>query len=98
MNEQQYIEAANHLAKRTLDQPNLVADGQRIHWLFETVTCRLPSDQAKQELETLLTDITTYYKQRPDDAKMLCGSTNAAEAAWTILASTMLNLDEVVSK
>jgi hypothetical protein len=98
MNEQQYVEAAGQLATRALQQSHLVSSKQRINWLFETVTCRLPSEQAQQELGGLLRDTTEYYKQRPDEAAKLCGTSNATEAAWIILASTMLNLDEVVSK
>ena len=98
MNEQQYVEAAHQLAKRALDQTHVATDEERILWLFETTTCRLPSEQEHHELATLLDDSRTYYDQHADQGERLCGSKDPSIAAWTILASTMLNLDEVVSK
>ena len=98
MNEQQYVEAANHLAKRVLEQSDLNTSEQRVRWLFETVTCQLPSELEQRELGNLLRDATDHYTQKPDDADRLCGTTDATEAAWTIVASALLNLDQVVSK
>ncbi len=98
MNEQQYVEAARALAKRAAEHPHLLTDRQRIQWIFETVTCRLASESEQQELETLLAEMTEHYIGRPEQAEKLAGTSDASEAAWTILASTLLNLDEVVSK
>lgn len=98
MNEQQYVEAAHQLARRALEQSQLVTSEQRIQWLFESVTCRLPSEQESHELQALLKDLTEHYKQQPEEANAFNRSTNATDAAWAILASTMLNLDEVVTK
>ena len=98
MNEQQYVEAARALAKRTLTQSHLGTLRQRVQWIFETVTCRLPSEPEMQELETLLAELTEHYSMHPDDVEKLIGASDASEAAWTILASTLLNLDEVISK
>ncbi len=98
MNEQQYVEAANHLAKRALEEPGLTSNNQRIGWLFETVTCRQPSDAEQLELNDLLADTIAHYQGEPEQASKLTGTADAGEAAWTILASTLLNLDEVVSK
>jgi mono/diheme cytochrome c family protein len=98
MNEQQYVEAAQHLAKRTLSQAGLGSDLQRLQWLFETVTCRLPTPAEQDELHTLLTDIVQHYQRQPEQAALLSGSKDPHAAAWTVVTSTLLNLDEVVSK
>jgi len=98
MNETQYVQAANRLAKRALEAPNLSSIPQRVDWLFETVTARLPRDAELQEMVSLVADTTAYYTDQPDLAAKLCGTSDPDEAAWTVLASTLLNLDEVVTK
>jgi hypothetical protein len=98
MNEAQYVEAAHHLAKRAVGNSSLTSIDERAAWLFETVTVRLPRDEELQEMVALLEDMAAYYDQHPDLAGKLLGTSDPREAAWTILASTLLNLDEVVSK
>jgi Protein of unknown function (DUF1553)/Protein of unknown function (DUF1549)/Planctomycete cytochrome C len=98
MNEPQYVKAAHQLAKRVISMEGLTSADQRAAWLFETVTCRLPEDQELQELVSLLSDMTAYYTAEPQLAEKLCATSDANEAAWTMLASTIMNLDEVVSK
>jgi hypothetical protein len=101
MNEAQFVQAANHLAKRALAEPALSSTEQRVEWLFETVTARLPREHEMQEMQEMLAlmeDMTAYYHEHPKLATKLVGNSDASVAAWTILASTLLNLDEVISK
>ena len=98
MNETQYVEAAQHLAKRALAVEGLKDDGERIEWLFQTVTARMPSAVESRQLQSLLQDTAAYYSQDPTLATKLVGTSDDEEAAWTIVASTLLNLDEVISK
>ncbi len=98
MNETQYVEAAQHLAKRALAVEGLKDDGERIEWLFQTVTARMPSAVESRQLQSLLQDTAAYYSQDPTLAIKLVGTSDDEEAAWTIVASTLLNLDEVISK
>ena len=98
MNEEQYVEAARGLAKRALAVEKISTPEQRIEWLFQTVTARLPDDRERRELLSLLEDTSAYYSQDPTLATELVGTSDAYEAAWTIVASTILNLDEVISK
>ncbi|MGB0595954.1 MAG: PSD1 and planctomycete cytochrome C domain-containing protein [Rubripirellula sp.] len=98
MNEKQFVEAARHLAKRAFSEPNVSSTEARIVWLFETVTARLPTPTEQVELTSLLDDLTDYFHAHPDLATSLNGTSEDKSAAWTILASTLLNLDEVVTK
>jgi hypothetical protein len=98
MNEAQYLEAARQLATRTLAEPQRTSSESRIEWLFETVTARLPDQDELHELRVLLDDMLAYYGERPDLASAASGTSGPHEAAWTVLASTLLNLDEVISK
>jgi hypothetical protein len=98
MNETQYVEAAQHLARRALAVEGLKDDAERIEWLFQTVTARIPSARESSQLQSLLRDTAAYYNQDPALATKLVGTSDDKEAAWTIVASTLLNLDEVISK
>lgn len=98
MNEQQYVNAANHMAKRVLEIENLTTAEERARWLFETTTANLPREYELAEMTALVADLTAYYGEHPELADKLVGSSNAEEAAWTMLASTLLNLDQVVTK
>jgi hypothetical protein len=104
MNETQYVESAHKLALRVLNQeeikrlPKTERLAARIDLLYETVTSRLPSKTEQAEIASLLTDLIAYYSDQPTLTAKLSKNTDPTEAAWTILASTVLNLDEVVSK
>tara|TARA_R110002049_G_scaffold4601_5_gene32395 strand:+ start:552814 stop:556389 length:3576 start_codon:yes stop_codon:yes gene_type:complete len=98
MNETQYLEASKHFAKRALDQPGLTDDKDRIKWMFETVTIRPPSSEETNELIGLLSDLQEHYRRDSEAAKQLAGDEETTIAPWVLLASTLLNLDEVVSK
>ncbi|MEM1067918.1 MAG: PSD1 and planctomycete cytochrome C domain-containing protein [Planctomycetota bacterium] len=98
MNESQYVEAANHLAERVFEESNTTETSERIDWLFETVTARLPDETEKQAIASLVTDLSAYFNGQPALATELTGKSDAERAAWTMVASTLLNLDEVVTK
>lgn len=98
MNETQYVQAANKLAKLAIAAPDLSSLPQRVAWLFETVTARLPRDAELREMVALVEETAIYYENQPGLATKLCGTSDAREAAWTVLANTLLNLDEVVTK
>jgi Protein of unknown function (DUF1553)/Protein of unknown function (DUF1549)/Planctomycete cytochrome C len=97
MNETQYHQAAGALADQALSEAGL-DDKSRIQWIFETVTARLPNRVESDEMMELLGDLLAYYESQPKLADQFMGGSTPQKAAWTILASTMLNLDEVVSK
>jgi hypothetical protein len=110
MNEPQNVQAAKQLARRSEDvlrsanvsRAENVSGAEtakeRAEWLFQTVTARLPDDREAAELLSLLQDTTVYYQQNPELALQLIGTSDAEQAAWTIVASTLLNLDEAISK
>ncbi|WP_197454254.1 PSD1 and planctomycete cytochrome C domain-containing protein [Stieleria varia] len=131
MNETQYLQAAKHLATRTLnskvpqdasntvdsntvdtasvdtasvDTASVDTDDARLRWMFQTVTIRSPSDAERHELRSLLDELLEHYRDDPGSAKSLLAVDDsevsgdpATHAAWMIVASTLLNMDEVVS-
>ena len=104
MNETQYVDSAHQLARRALNErkiqslPERERMAARIDWLYETVTSRPPSRTEQSEVKSLLTDLITYYSSQPALTTKFSKNADPVEAAWTIVASTVLNLDEVVSK
>lgn len=98
MNESQYVESARRLGRRALEVEGPSNLQQRMDWIFQTVTARLPDERERSDLMSLWIDSTAYYRENQSLAEKLVGNPNAEAAAWTIVASTILNLDEVVTK
>ena len=95
LNETQFVDAARELGRMRFPDDD---QADRLTSLFETVTARVPDEFERQELQRLLNDLLEHYQSNLDQAKSLVGSTDANWAAWTMVASTLLNLDEVVNK
>jgi hypothetical protein len=106
MNDPTYVESARMLAQRMLDEePKNVS--RRIDLGFRLATGRRPTGQEERLLRTLETKELAEYKASPDRAKQLLSvgeskhdpNLQPAElAAWTTVASTILNLDETITK
>lgn len=106
MNDPQYVECARALAEKAISEGGESA-AEKVAWMFRQCVLRAPQTH---EVDGLLGDFVGYrndYKADPAAAKQLVSvgelapSTRiAAEelAAWTMVASTLLNLDETVSK
>ncbi|MDP6338285.1 MAG: DUF1553 domain-containing protein, partial [Verrucomicrobiota bacterium] len=103
LNNKTFVESARFLANRMLRRNDKPAD--RITWAFRSVTSRAPSPA---ELKLLLADLRSYEKEftnEPGSAKKLLniGETKADAklpparlAAYTLIANTLLNLDEAI--
>ena len=100
LNEEEYLKAARHLASSVLDEKIQSDRAERINVIYETITSYLPSDTERKTLEQLVTDLESIYEESPELAAELCGEetfpaqvTPARCAAWTMLTSTIYNLD-----
>jgi hypothetical protein len=106
MNDEQYVEAARHLAERILVRPG-ETPAQRLALAFRLATARPPSER---ELAILVGQYTRHrdrYRANPEAAARLLAvgeaKRNAAldpveHAAYTMAANLILNLDEVVTR
>jgi hypothetical protein len=106
LNDPQFVECYRVLAERIL-KPADQNDGERITRLFRLATCRRPDARELDELSAALKDLRAEYARDGAAARKLIavgeskpdGKLSAAElAAWTMLASTVMNLDEVLNK
>jgi hypothetical protein len=106
MNDPTYLEAARKLAERALLEGGTDATRQ-ITYAFRLATARKPSIKELNVLTGLLTEQLKHFRNDPRAAAQLLseGESKAnpkldAEelAAWTIVTSAILNLDETITK
>lgn len=106
MNNIVFVEAARHLAERMMKLSD-ASPSERLAAAFRMTTSREPT---VGELKVLLEDLKAYrqdFAQQPEAAKKLLAtgekpndaSLNRDElAAYTLVANTILNLDEAISE
>jgi hypothetical protein len=105
MNDPTFVEASRKLAERIMGEAK--DDKQRIKLAYRLAMARAPRSAEIDELLKLYRAQFSSYQQNPDEAARLLqvgdstvnSSLNQAElAAWTMVASTILNLDETITK
>ncbi len=106
LNDPTYVEASRALAERGLaEAPPTTPD--RIDYVFRLATDRHPSPQESGILQGLYKkELVHYDTDRAAAKKLIAVGESAAPAkldpaelaAWTLVASTILNLDETVTK
>jgi len=106
MNDIQWVEAARSLAERVIQEGGRQPE-QRINLMSEILLSRDPSPQTQAILENSFAQMRQHYTADPKAARELIdvgekkpnGAIPAPElAAWTMVATEMLNLDETVTK
>jgi len=104
-NDEQFVEAARILAERTLRDG--ATDAERITTLMRRCTGRVPGEEELALLGAALAEFRARYAAAPEDATALLAVGEApmspdfaAEelAAWTLLASAVLNLHETITQ
>jgi hypothetical protein len=105
LNDPTYVEASRKLAERLLQRTGTDAD--RITWAFRLATARVPTDAERAVMLRVLEQQRAHYRAHRDAAESLLSNgeatrdltLDAAElAAWTMVSSTLLNLDETVTR
>jgi hypothetical protein len=106
MNDVTYVEAARKLAERILLEGGTAPAG-RVRYGFRLTLGREPREQETQLLAGALERFRAYYAANPAEAERLVSQgeaprhkkLHAAElAAYSSVASLLLNLDETVTK
>ena len=106
MNDPTYVEAARKLAERMMTEGGPSPD-DRIAFAFRLATARMPNDQERTVLKAIFDDDLAKFRNDRAAAKKLLSvgesrrdeNLETAElAAWTTVASVILNLDEVLTK
>jgi hypothetical protein len=106
LNDPTYVEAARALAQRALREGG-TGDASRLALAFRLATARRPTNQETGVLEALLAKARAAFRRNRQAALDLLSvgesprdtRWDAAElAAWTTVASAILNLDETITK
>jgi hypothetical protein len=99
MNEPEFLRAARHLAHETISDPLLCVE-DRLAVVYETITSRLPDAAETEAFLKMVADLESMYRDDPALAEKLCEGlplheslSNSEVAAWTMLVSTIYNLD-----
>jgi hypothetical protein len=106
MNDVQWVEAARGLAQRVIAEAGK-QPAQRIQLMSRILLSHDPTPQMTAVLSKSAAQMEAHYAQDPGDARKLVavGESKADAripapelAAWTMVASEMLNLDETLTK
>ena len=105
LNDPQFVEAARVLAERSLAAATSAEE--RLNFMAERLLARPFSSQEREIVQSVLVDLESHYKDKPDDAKELIGVGESEPskdlepttlAAYTMVANQLMNLDEVLNK
>ncbi len=91
INDPVYVEAATAFARRVLTELPNGDDTTRIQYAFRLAVSRPARPEEIRVLQELLDEERTARKNRPQSAQ-------AELAAWTAVTTTLLNLDETITK
>ncbi len=106
MNDPQFVEAARALAQRIMTEAGRDPK-KRIAFAFRLATARLPgADETKVLLDVFNRELAQFHKDNDAAEKLLsvgsfkpkAGLDRGELAAWTTIASMILNLDETLTK
>jgi hypothetical protein len=106
MNDVQFVEAARHLAERAMKNVKSGFDG-RLDYMATHALARPLEPREKAVVERSYKGFLSHYDAKPGEAKKLLATgespydrqLSAQElAAWTMVASQVLNLDEALNK
>ncbi len=105
-NDVTYVEAARLLAERALNEGGKTAE-ERLRWMFRLVTARQPRAEEEQVLTRAHERLRKHYQVSRQEAMKLVSAGEKPRdpkldvvelAAYSGIASLMLNLDEVLCK
>jgi hypothetical protein len=104
-NDEQFVEAARAFATRTLAEA--ASDDERLTLAFRRATSRRPNADELGLLRAALADFRARYANSPADAQALvevgeapvpAGLDTIELAAWTLVCSSLLNLDATICR
>lgn len=102
-NDVAFMELAKLLSDRILRDSPAYTEA-RIRFGFQVALCREPSKSEFDILTRYVDDYATFFKNKPDQAKLAASRTRPtgvsleASATWTGFARVLLNLDEFIMR
>jgi hypothetical protein len=102
LNNDVFTEAAQAMVQRVVRESSQSDDASRLTFALRLCIARQPSANEIARFQQLLDKAREFYKQHPDDAKLLTarhtldGVTMEEAAAWVATLRIVLNLDEFI--
>jgi hypothetical protein len=106
LNDEQFIEAARHLAQRTLLEGGTDLQS-RLRWLGLRLLARPLKSEEMSIVDQSLHGLLDFYRAHVEDASNLLAAGESPRdpsldtvelAAWTMLVNQLMNMDEVLNK
>ena len=106
MNDKTYVESANRLAQRMMKAGGSTTE-ERIAYGFRLATARLPQPRETRVLGDVFVRFKSSHREDPEATQLFLAHAGSSEdqaldpvelAAYTGLASLILNLDETITK
>jgi len=97
LNDPAFFEAAQAMAKR-IQMEGGSDVRSRVAYGFRLVTSRRPLAEESDALTAAYEEERAHFASNTKEAEAVCGTPNPELAAWTIVANSLLNLDETVTK
>jgi hypothetical protein len=103
LNDSVFVECAQALGKRILRDVPKGGTNERLRYAFQLCLARTPTAAETATLARLLDEFSKKTETDSDMASKLCGEAQSAgdrteKAAWVLLARTIMNLDEFVTR
>ena len=98
LNDPVYVEAAQALAERMQGGPPDQSLDSRIDAMFQLCTARLPNAQERATLRELYVEQLAASRQRSEKQDSDAPNSAAELAAWSSVATVLLNLHETITK
>jgi hypothetical protein len=98
LNDPVFMEAATHLAQK-IRKPEGLSVQERIQLGYKLLLNTPISPNKLKPLYNLYQESTGYYRKHPDlISEIKISNPDAEDAAFTLVANALLNLDEVITK
>ena len=105
MNEAVVLDSSRELVRRLVNDAAAATERQRLTCAVRLVVCRQPSDVELNELQSLYDEQLALCRKSPLAAAQIAGfegdfyGVSSAEfAAWVMVARTLFNLDETITR
>ncbi|MCL6296172.1 PSD1 and planctomycete cytochrome C domain-containing protein [Jejuia spongiicola] len=95
LNDPQLVEAAEHLAKKVLEDKTISQD-ERINLIFRKITSRYPTQEELDKFSQYIETVETDFESNTEIDKT--ENVTKTEYAYTLLSSLIFNLDEAIIK
>ena len=105
LNDTQFVEAARHLAERTLRLHH--DERERARWIFRAVLSRSSDEDDTAETLAAVEQFTRTFQSNRESAQRLVATGESAHdgnldvtelAAWTMVANVLMNRDDFINK